>query len=85
MDYDNNMKCYKNKVVVGKKQILRYLAENNLKGIRIAVDADKEYVRDIERYAKLHNVKVEHTGTMEQIAEEFGIDVPSGAVAELKD
>lgn len=79
MDYD------KNKVVVGKKQILRYLAENNLKSIRIATDADKDYVSSIERNARLHNVKVERAGTMEQIAEEFGIDVPSGAVATLKD
>ena len=79
MDYD------KNKVVVGKKQILRCLAENNLKNIRIATDADKEYVQTIVHYAKLHNVSVERYGTMEQIAAEFGIDVPSGAVADLKD
>jgi len=85
MDYDNNMQSYKNKVVVGKKQILRCLAENNLKSIRVATDADKEYVLSIERCARLHNVKVERAGTMEQIAAEFGIDVPSGAVATLKD
>ncbi len=79
MDYD------KNKVVVGKKQLLRCLSENNLKSIRIATDADKDYVLSIERNARLHNVKVERVGTMEQIAAEFGIDVPSGAVATLKD
>ncbi|MCM1290235.1 MAG: ribosomal L7Ae/L30e/S12e/Gadd45 family protein [Corallococcus sp.] len=75
----------KDKVVVGKKQILRCLAENDVKTICIATDADRDYTKSIEQVAKLHNVKVERKGTMEQIAAQFGIDVPSGAVAELKD
>ena len=79
MEYDNN------KVVVGKKQILRSLSENNVKIVRIATDTDKEYAETIANVAKLHNVTVERRGTMSEIAAEFGIDVPSGAVAELKD
>ena len=79
MDYKND------KVVVGKKQILRALSENNVVSITVATDADGEYAEAIQHVAKLHNVKVERKGTMEQIAAEYGIDVPSGAVAQLKD
>ena len=79
MDYKND------KVVVGKKQILRALSENNVKSITVATDADSEYADTILHVAKLHNVKVERKNTMEQIAAEYGIDVPSGAVAQLKD
>ena len=79
------MEYSKNKVVVGKKQILRNLTENNVKIVRIATDTDKEYATAIENLARQHNVKVEHRGTMTEIAAEFGIDVPSGAVAQLKD
>lgn len=79
MEYD------KSKVVVGKKQILRSLTENNVKFIRIATDTDKDYAQTIANMARLHNVTVEYRGTMDEIAAEFGIDVPSGAVAQLKD
>ena len=79
------MEYEKNKVVVGKKQILRSLTENNVKIVRIATDADKEYAQTIAQVAKIHNVTVEYRGTMNEIAAEYGIDVPSGAVAHLKD
>ena len=78
MEYD------KNKVVVGKKQILRGLTENNVKMIRIATDTDREYAEIILKTAAAHNVTVERRGTMNEIAAEYGIDVPSGAVAQLK-
>lgn len=78
---DNNDK----KVIVGKKQILRLLKENHIKSIRIATDAQDEYVRSIREKALRHNVKVVAEGSMEEIARCYGIDVPSGAVGFLKD
>lgn len=78
---DNNDK----KVIVGKKQILRLLKENRIKSIRIATDAQDEYVRSIREEALRHNVKVVAEGSMEEIARCYGIDVPSGAVGFLKD
>lgn len=78
---DNNDK----KVIVGKKQILRLLKENHIKSIRIATDAQDEYVRSIREEALRHNVKVMAEGSMEEIARCYGIDVPSGAVGFLKD
>lgn len=78
---DNNDK----KVIVGKEQILRLLKENHIKSIRIATDAQDEYVRSIREEALRHNVKVVAEGSMEEIARCYGIDVPSGAVGFLKD
>lgn len=78
---DNNDK----KVIVGKKQILRLLKENHIKSIRIATDAQDEYVRSIREEALRHNVKVVAEGSMEEMARCYGIDVPSGAVGFLKD
>ncbi len=72
-------------VVIGKKQILRQLKENNLKSIQIATDVEKEYADSIIAVARLHNVKVEIKDTMAEIALQYGIDVPSGAVGVLKD
>ena len=79
------MEYNKNKVVVGKKQILRSLQENNVKRVQIATDTDREYAENIVHAARLHNVTVERRSTMNEIAAQYGIDVPSGAVAELKD
>ena len=79
------MEYEKDKVVVGKKQILRELTENNVKLVRIATDTDRDYAEIILKTAAAHNVTVERRGTMSEIAAEFHIDVPSGAVAQLKD
>lgn len=76
---------YDNRPVVGKKQILRLTKENELKFIQIATDAESDYVSSIVSVAKQHNVRTEVSGTMQQIADAFGIDVPCGAVGFLKD
>ncbi len=71
--------------VAGKKQILRLLKENELKSVRIATDADAEYVQSIVAVARAHNVSVVYSSTMQEIAVEHGIEVPCGAVGYLKD
>lgn len=77
MENDNNP-------VVGKKQILRFAKENELKYIQIASDAESDYIASIVSVARQHNVRTEISGTMQQIAETYGIDVPCGAVGFLK-
>lgn len=72
------------RIVVGKKQILRLTKENELQRIQIATDVDKDYALSIAAMAKIHNVRVDFFGTMEEIAAQYGIDVPSGAVGFLK-
>ena len=70
--------------VVGKKQILRLAKENELTSIQIATDADDSYVAEIMSVAKPHNVKVVFQNTMQEIANNCGIEVPCGAIGFLK-
>ncbi len=71
-------------VVIGKKQILRELKANNIAQIQIATDADTEYVNSIIAEAQKYKVKYFSHSTMNQIAQEYSIDVPCGAVGVLK-
>ena len=72
------------KVVIGKRQILRELRNNNVAEITIATDAETQYITSLIEQAKLHGVTYRLRGTMNEIAAEFGIEVPSGAVGVLK-
>ena len=71
-------------VVVGKRQILRELKKNNLREITIATDAEAQYIASLIAVAKQHGVSYKLCGTMNDIAAEYGIEVPSGAVGVLK-
>ena len=71
-------------VVIGKKQILRELKANNIAQIQIATDAETEYINSIVAEAQKASVKYVIHGTMNQIAQEYNIDVPCGAVGVLK-
>ena len=78
------MESDKLRPVVGKKQILRFTKENELKYIQIATDAEEDYKKSIAEVAVLHNVKVVISGTMQEIAAQHGINVPCGAVGFFK-
>ena len=73
------------KVVVGKRQILRELKKDNIVEIRIAVDAEVEYMAELIEAAKFHKINYRIHSTMNQIADEYGIEVPSGAIGVLKE
>lgn len=70
-------------VVVGKRQILRELKNNNIAEIRIACDAETKYIGELIAVAKQHNVRYVIASTMDEIAAQYGIEVPSGAVGVL--
>ena len=67
-------------VVVGKKQVLRELKCGKIAEMRIAVDCDADYTKLLIAEARKHNVKYLLSGTMREIADESGIDVPCGVV-----
>lgn len=71
-------------VVVGKRQILRELKNGNVAEIRIAADAETDYITALIEVAKKHSVNYRICSTMSSIAADYGIEVPSGAVGVLK-
>ena len=72
-------------VVIGRRQILRELKKGNVAQITIATDAETQYIASLIELAKAHAVPYRLHGTMSEIAADYGIDVPSGAVGELKE
>ena len=72
------------KVVVGKRQILRELKGGNVEEIVIAANAEHSYIASLINAAKEYGVKYSISGTMNDIAVMYGVDVPSGAVGKLK-
>ncbi|MCM1194571.1 MAG: ribosomal L7Ae/L30e/S12e/Gadd45 family protein [Firmicutes bacterium] len=70
-------------VVIGKRQILRELKNKNVREIRIASDAETQYIHSLIEAAKENSVKYVINGSMADISSEYGIDVPSGAVGLL--
>ena len=71
-------------VVIGRRQILRELKKDNIALIRIATDAETQYITSLMEVAKQHGIQYKLQGTMSEIAAEYGIQVPSGAVGVLK-
>ena len=71
-------------VVIGKRQILRELKKNNVAEITIATDAETQYIASLIEVAKANGVPYKLRGTMNEISQEFCIQVPSGAVGVLK-
>ena len=73
------------KAVVGKRQILRELKKSNIAEIFIAADAETKYITELIEAAKAHGVSYRIGSTMDKIAAEYGIEVPSGAIGVLKE
>lgn len=71
-------------VVVGKRQILREIKQGNIVEIRIAADAETQYITELIETAKNNGVSYRICSTMSQIAADYGIEVPSGAIGVLK-
>ncbi len=72
-------------VVVGKKQILREMKNGRVTEIRIAVDVELDYAETMKSEARRFGVPYVISSTMRELADEFGIDVPTGAVGKLAD
>lgn len=70
-------------VVIGKRQIMRELKKGNITEIRIAADAETAYITELIDAAKKNGVNYRICSTMHDIAREYNIEVPSGAVGIL--
>ena len=72
-------------VVIGKRQILREIKKGRIAEIQIARDAEAQYIASLIDVAKEHAVPYTIGQTMNEIAAQHGIEVPSGAVGVLKE
>jgi len=70
--------------VIGKRQILREIKKNNIAEIRIAADAEQDYIHSMIELAKQYGVKYLICGSRDAFSAEFGIEVPTGAIGLLK-
>lgn len=71
------------KVVVGKRQILRQIKDKNIQQILIASNADIQYITGLMDVAKANGIKYTIGSSMEELSKVYGIDVPTGAVGIL--
>lgn len=71
-------------VVIGKRQILREAKKDNIIEIRIAANAEQDYIHSLIEIAKQYDIKYLICGSMEEFSVHYGIDVPTGAIGLLK-
>ncbi len=71
-------------VVIGKRQILREAKKNNVVEIKIAANAEQDYIHSLIDIAKQYEIKYSICGSMAEFSEMFCIDVPTGAIGMLK-
>ena len=71
-------------VVIGKRQILREVKKGNVVEIKIAADAEQDYIQSLIELAKQNGIKYMICGSMAEFSEHYGIDVPTGAIGLLK-
>ena len=72
------------KAVIGKRQVLRELKNGTLAEVFIAADADMQYITELAAAAKRYGVGYRIGSTRARIAQEHGIDVPTGAIGVLR-
>jgi large subunit ribosomal protein L7A len=72
------------KIVIGKKQTLRALQNNEAEKIYISKDADLHVTKPIADVCKEHNIEIIYFNTMKELGESVGISVNAAAAAVLK-
>lgn len=72
------------KVVVGTKQALRAIKEDQAQVLFIAKNAEKHVVRNIEAEAKERNIQIIHAESMEKLGMACGISVKAATAVLLK-
>ena len=70
--------------IIGTKQTLRALKNNEVKAVYIARDAEDRIVNDVLKAAKESSVQVVFVPTMEDLGKAFGIEVGAATAALLK-
>lgn len=72
------------KKVIGKKQTIRALSDNEVKIVFIAKDADPHVTSEIILLCQKKDVDVTYISNMKELGKACGIDVNAAAAAVLK-
>lgn len=72
------------KIVIGKKQTLRALENNEAEKIYISKDADLHVTKAIADECKKQNIEIIYFNTMKELGLACGINVNAAAAAVLK-
>ena len=78
------LKLDTDKKVVGTKQVKRVLAEDGVKQVYIAEDAEKNVVNQIIQICKEQQIKEIYIESMKKLGEACNIDVNAATAALLK-
>jgi len=70
--------------VVGLKQLMRQLSQNNVEVVYLAQDADEALKSDVKTAAMAHGARVVMVEKMEDLGETCGIDVPAACAGIIK-
>ncbi len=73
-----------NDKVIGKKQTIRALSDNNVEIVFIARDADPHVTQEIIMLCEKKGVDVKYISKMKELGKACGIDVNAAAAAVLK-
>jgi len=73
------------KKIIGAKQVIRALAEKNVRCVYIATDADMFVTRPVFDACRAADVRIVETPSMKALGEVCGMRVKTAAVAVLRD
>ncbi|MTT32774.1 50S ribosomal protein L7ae-like protein [Terrilactibacillus sp. BCM23-1] len=80
MSYDKVTQA-KSGIIIGTKQALKALKDNQIKEVVIAEDADYRVINKVIELAKQLNVPIHVVDSMKKLGKACGIDVGAAAVA----
>lgn len=71
--------------VVGIKQTLKALKNNEVSKLYVAKNAEKKVIAPVVNLANENSIEIEYIDTMRELGKLCGIDVGAASVAMLKD
>lgn len=77
-------KLQKGRKLVGTKQALKAVANDEVEAIFIAEDADTKVIQDLIRLCDEKNVEIYYVNSMKELGKACGIDVRAASAALLK-
>ena len=80
----NNNLFQKNKIVIGKKQTLRFLVKDEVSKVFISKDADIHVTKEIMDVCSQKNIEIIYFDNMKELGKACNIDVNAAAAAVLK-
>lgn len=67
--------------VVGTKQTLKYLGQDNVKVVFVAKDADDRVTSQVVELAKAKNVEIAYVDTMHELGKQCNVEVKTAVAA----